>query len=65
MMRLDNQGSKITRSEYRNSILAILLLLLLLLPSINMVKTYLIHKGYVAKHQQSSAKASALLTNLS
>ncbi len=65
MMRLDNEGSKMTRSEYRNNILAVLLLLLLLLPSINMVKTYLIHKGYVAKHQQGGAKASALLSNLS
>jgi len=65
MMRLDTQSIKISKGEYRNIILAIVLLLLLLLPSINAVKTYLIHKGYVAKHEQTSAKAGALLNSFS
>jgi len=64
-MRLDNEKIKISKSEYRNISLAILLLLLLLLPSINAVKTFLIHKGYVSKHEQSSAKAGALLKSFS
>ncbi len=64
-MRLDNETIKISKSEYRNISLALLLLLLLLLPSINTVKTFLIHKGYVSKHEQSSAKAGALLKNFS
>lgn len=64
-MRLDNEDIKISKSEYRYISLAILLLLLLLLPSINAVKTFLIHKGYVSKHEQSSAKAGALLQSFS
>jgi len=64
-MRLDNEAIKISNREYRNISLATLLLLLLLLPSINAIKTFLIHKGYVSKHEQSSAKAGALLKNFS
>ena len=62
-MRLDNKNIKISKTEYRNISLAVLLLMLLLLPSIDAVKTFLIHKGYVSKHEQSSDKASALLKN--
>ncbi len=60
-MRLDNASSQGSVREYRYIGLALILLILILLPSTQTVKNFLIHKGYVAQYQQNSDKLFALL----
>jgi hypothetical protein len=63
-MRLDNTSSQRSKREYRYIGLAVIMLILILLPSTQTVKNFLIHKGYVAKHQQNSDKLLALLKGI-
>jgi len=63
-MRLDNTSSQRSKREYRYIGLAVIMLILILLPSTQTVKNFLIHKGYVAKYQQNSDKLFALVKGI-
>lgn len=63
-MRLDSIQAHTSKSEKLALIGAVLLVVILLLPSINTVKTTLIHSGFVALHQGGKDKALQLATDV-
>ena len=63
-MRLDSIQAQTSKAEKLALIGAICIIAMLLLPSVNMVKTLLIQSGFVSLHQSGQAKAAQLASDI-
>ncbi|MBQ4849907.1 CotH kinase family protein [Pseudoalteromonas sp. MMG012] len=63
-MRLDSTHARTSKAEKLALIGALCVIVILLLPSVNMVKTLLIQSGFVSLHQDSKEKAMQLVSDV-